>query len=176
MLHTFSLSSHLYTFQPMEWMAVAEQFAAKWNFPRCLGDHDGKHIVIRPPPDSGSHYYSYKATHSIVLMALVDANYALIYVGVGTNGRVPDGCVWGNGTLRHTRILKNNTAGLSPDTHMPNNNIILPYVLIGDDAYPLKTYLMKPFPFLEQKNEQRIYYRMSRACHTVDNAFGIMAN
>ena len=147
----------------------------KWNFPHCVGALDGKHIIIRPPPDSGSYYYNYKGTHSIVLMALVDANYEFIYVDVGTNGRVSDGGVWGNSTLCHS--LKNSTAGLPPDTKLTDSNRTLPYVLVGDDAFPLQTYLMKPFPFRDQTNEQRIFnYRLSRARRVSENAFGIMSN
>lgn len=108
-------------------------------------------------------------------MALVDANYEFIYVDIGTNGRVSDGGVWGNCTLCH--ILKNNTAGLPPPAQLAHSDRTLPYVVVGDDAFPLQTYLMKPFPFRNQTNEQRIFsYRLSRARRTAENAFGIMAN
>lgn len=35
-----------------------------------------------------------KNTHSIVLMGIADAEYKLIYVGVGCNGRIADGSVF----------------------------------------------------------------------------------
>lgn len=64
-------------------------FEKRWNFPNCLGAVDGKHIKIKPPPESGSYFFKYKHFHGQVLMAI--ANYDLIYFHFGTNGRVSDG-------------------------------------------------------------------------------------
>lgn len=159
---------------PGEWKAVAKQFE-KWNFPHCVGAVDGKHIAIWPPKESGSYYFNYKGSHSIVLMAVVNANYEFMYVDVGTNGRISDGGVWASSTLC-ARLL-NGAMGLPADEQLSDSHRTLPYVFVGDDAFPLKRYFMKPYPFKHQNNEQRIFsYRLSRARRVVENAFGIMSN
>jgi hypothetical protein len=50
--------------EPEQWQAIADQFAAKWQFPHTLG----KHVAIRCPKNGGSLYYNYKGYHSIVLL------------------------------------------------------------------------------------------------------------
>ena len=76
-----------------EWLAVSKQYDKIWNFPNCLGAIDGKHIVIQAPSSSGSAFYNYKGTHSIVLLAVCDAHYRFIFVDIGDAGRHSDGGV-----------------------------------------------------------------------------------
>ena len=58
-------------------------------------------------------------------------NYQFIYTVVGSNGSLSSGGVFRNCSL--FEALEN---GL-----LPNNGVI-----VGDDAFPLKTYLTKPYP------------------------------
>ena len=53
----------------------------------------------------------------------------------------------------------------------------LPYVVVADDAFPLKTYMMKPDTFKNLCTEKRVFnYHLSRARRVVENALGILAN
>ena len=74
---------------PEEWLTVAEKFESRWQFPNCIGAIDGKHIAMQPPGNSGSYYYNYKQTNSIVLMAVAGPNYECLYYDIGTNGLCP---------------------------------------------------------------------------------------
>jgi hypothetical protein len=73
--------------RPEEWKKISEKFASRWNFKNTVGALDGKHIAIRCPSKAGSLYYNYKGFHSIIMMALVDAEYKFLYVDIGANGR-----------------------------------------------------------------------------------------
>jgi hypothetical protein len=40
---------------------------------------DGKHILLQCPTNSGSQFFNYKGTFSIILFVVVDANYCFKY-------------------------------------------------------------------------------------------------
>ena len=58
-----------------EWLEKANDFNIKWNYPWGLGALDGKHCVTQAFGNSGSLFYNYKKTFSVILLALADANY-----------------------------------------------------------------------------------------------------
>nr|XP_033501871.1 protein ANTAGONIST OF LIKE HETEROCHROMATIN PROTEIN 1-like isoform X2 [Epinephelus lanceolatus] len=158
-----------------EWKAIAKDFHDKWQFPHCLGAVDGKHIFIQPSANSGSMYYNYKSRFSIILMAVVDANYKFVYASAGTQGRVSDAGVFAQSDLR--AAMDKGLLHVPPDDTLPNTDILMPYMFIGDEAYLLRADLMKPYPFQNLNRSQRLFnYRLSRARRVVENAFGILAS
>uniref|UniRef100_A0A9J8D5P7 DDE Tnp4 domain-containing protein n=1 Tax=Cyprinus carpio carpio TaxID=630221 RepID=A0A9J8D5P7_CYPCA len=158
-----------------QWRKIAEQFDMKWQFPHCLGAIDGKHIFIQPPANSGSTFYNYKFRFSVLLMAVVDANYRFIYTNVGDQGRVSDTGLFAQSDLQ--AALDDRKLNLPPAEALLNTNIIMPYCFVGDEVYPLRNDLLKPYPHRRLQPEQRIFnYRLSRARCVVENAFGILAN
>ncbi|XP_066593215.1 uncharacterized protein [Prorops nasuta] len=158
-----------------DWTVIAEKFNILWQFPHCVGALDGKHIAFRPPRSEGSKYRNYKGSDSIILMALVDAEYKFLYVDVGKNGRTHDSLVFRNSCLGEK--LKNKSLHLPEPNAVSGCTYNLPYVIIADDAFSLHVNLMKPYPERNLTHEKKIFnYRLSRARRVVENAFGILTN
>jgi len=158
-----------------EWKLIASDFWIQWQFPNCLGALDGKHVHIVPPANCGSLYYNYKQFNSIVLLALVDAQYRFLYVDIGSYGRISDGGVYNSSSL--SAAIQSNALHIPPDSLLPHSNISCPYVLVADDAFGLSRQIMKPYTCRNLSQSQRIYnYRLSRSRRVVENAFGIMSS
>lgn len=144
--------------------------------PHCLAAIDGKYISIALPPGCGSEFYNYKNQHSIVLMAIVDTQYTFILCDFGTNVRISDG-----GVLRNTVFfnkLQHNKLNIPAEELVRNSNKSLPYVFVADDAFPLRTDMIKPFRQADLNTyEKKIYNnRVSRARRIVENVFSILTS
>lgn len=136
---------------------------------------DGKHIRIKCPESSGSHYFNYKHFNSIILFALADANYKFLYVDVGANGRVGDAGVYAKSTLKQC-LTDTSLLNIPKDNKLPNTNVVLPYVVLADDAFPLSHNVMKPYPLKNITKEERVFnYRLCRARRMIESSFGILA-
>lgn len=158
-----------------EWLEIARQFEDHWNYPNCLGALDGKHILIKAQSQEGSTYYNYKGGHSIVLLALVDAQYNFLYINVGVNGRMSDGGILRDSDL--SQAIDKNALNFPEDRNLPSREKKIPFVIVADSAFPLSEHILKPYPLRNITKEQRIFnYRLSRARRVVENAFGILAN
>lgn len=155
-------------------MKVAADFEEKWNFPHCVGALDGKHVIIKKPDNAASEYFNYKKTHSIVLMGLVDANYKFLYINCGAKGSNSDGGVWSR--TKFCQKMYDGSLNIPSPSSLPGRSMDVPYVVISDDAFPLKENIMKPYGQKNLTPQQRIFnYRLSRARRVVENAFGILA-
>lgn len=106
-------------------------FSDRWNFPGYCGAINGKHVIIQAPANSGSEYYNYKGTNSIVLLAVADHDYCFRYIDIGSYGRNTDGGVFQNNSLYP--VLEN-------ESLLPEGGL-----LVGDSAFPSKPYLLKPY-------------------------------
>lgn len=157
------------------WKEVAAGYSSRWNFHHVLGALDGKHIRIQCPAHGGSQFYNYKGYHSIVLLALVDANYRFMWVQVGAPGAASDAQLWNKSALQDAVI--SNTIGIPEPEPLPADDRQMPYFIIGDNAFALNEWMMKPFAAMPLEQNERVFnYRLSRARRCVENAFGILAN
>lgn len=153
-------------------LKISDDFYRRWKFPNCIGCIDGKHCQIKCPINSGSSYFNYLKYFSLVLQGVADADKKFIFIEVGSRGKQSDGGTFAASTL--FQHIQSNTF-LPPDKELPGTTIKLPHVFIGDEAYPLKTFLMRPFPsrnlnaFRENYNK-----RLSAARKCIECAFGIL--
>lgn len=159
-----------------EWLDKSKVFNDVWNFPHCIGAMDGKHVLIQAPFNSGTEFYNYKSTFSIVLFALVDADYNFIFVDAGCQERISDGGVFKDTILY--RMIENKKLGLPNPEPLPNRNTMVPYFIVADSAFALSENVMKPYAGTHVKGSpKRIFnYRLSRARRVVENAFGIISS
>lgn len=122
-----------------------------------------KHVAIQKPTGNGSQYFNYKKFFSIVLFAVVDANYQFMYLNVGANGSVCDSTVLENSSFY--KRLKSDRLNIPGPTALPGTNVRAPHVFLGDSGFGLSPYIMipyVPYPFTNITREQRIFnYRLS---------------
>ena len=137
-----------------EWGVISAKFESRRDLPNCIGALDGKHMNI-DIGNAGSTFYSYKRHNSIVLMALVDANCRFIYVDIGCNGRVSEGGVCSNSSLSELLNDESNTLNIPPSRQLPGHNIKIPHFIVADQAFPLKPYIMRPYP--SRNLDKKIY-------------------
>lgn len=168
----------LYLRQPTveEWRDIAGGFLEEWNFPNCVGAFDGKHVLVQAPPNSGSLYFNYKKTFSVVLLAACDANYKFTLVQVGDMGSNSDAGIFAE-SLIGQQLREAQLDLPRGNAKLPGSNIRTPCFFVGDDAFPLSMTMTKPYPRRGLSEAKRIFnYRLSRARRIIENTFGILAS
>ena len=108
-----------------------------------MGAIDGKHVNIKTPVNSGSQFFNYKHSFSVVMMAPVDADYKFIYCDVGCNGRISDGGVFGGCSL--DEAIQNKAANIPKPQPAPGDERPISYFKVADEAFPLRETLLKPY-------------------------------
>ncbi len=120
-----------------EWGAIAHEFNEKWNFANFIGAMDGNMCKFKLQQTvAPTSYFNYKGPFSIVLLAVVDADYKFIFVDVGCNGRISDGGVFKNSDL--SEALESENIQMKSECQLPGTDVTVPYAMVADDAFPLK--------------------------------------
>lgn len=158
------------------WLRNAEMFLERANFPHCIGALDGKHVRIVQPDFSGSRYFNYKKFFSLVLFVVADANYRFNYIEVGSCGRESDSTIFENSKLYN--LLENGRAELPDPQTLPGTaDITMPFTFVGDEAFSLSDFVMRPYTGKFLSYNKRIFnYRLCRARRYVECTFGILTN
>ncbi|XP_031351048.1 uncharacterized protein LOC116176561 [Photinus pyralis] len=97
---------------------------------------------------------------------------------IGSYGSQSDGGIM-NASLFGKDLL-NCTLDLPDDSPLPGSNVPVPFYLVGDEAFPLRPNLMRPYS--KQRNgpmdqtELIFNYRLSRCRRIIENTFGILVS
>ena len=158
-----SLSCHIIVLSERE-------FRIRWNVPHALGALDGKHVALKKPKNTGAMYHNYKGFFSIVMLALVDGQYKFRWVHAGTAGSCSEAQIFNACQLK--RNIEDGRIGFPDPAPITQGGRDVPYFILADDAFALKTWLMKPYGRRMLTREERIAnYRISRGRRVVENAF-----
>ena len=107
------------------------------------------------------------------MLALVDAYYRFMWADVGSNGCCSEAQIFNE--CRPS--VMGGTMGFPNADPLPDDTRGMPYFIVADDTFALKTLLMKPFSG-RNLNDQHLgifNYRLSIA-RLVVNVFGILVN
>ena len=108
-------------------------------------------------------------------MAICDARYIFSIVDVGSFGSNNDSGVFTSSPMG--KVFFNDEMTLPVAECLEDSPTFgkVPYLLVVDEAFPLQSWLLRPYPGQGIPEEQRIFnYRLSRARRVIKNAFGIL--
>ena len=103
---------------------------------------------------------------------MCDANYQFIYVDIGHYGKDNDASIFRQSEVYE--MLDNQVLPIPAPDLLGGKQT--PYFIIGDEIFPLKSWLMKPYGSRGLTTQQQVFnYRLSRARRTIENSFGILS-
>ena len=149
------------------------KFRTRWNVPHAVGAIDGKHTTMKNPKKTGI-YYNYKGFFSMVLLALVDAEYRFLWIDCGSSGSLSDAQIINRSELR--RMIEDGTLGLPASESLGKGGPDLHYFLLCEDAFASMPWIVKPCSRRPLTREERIKTTGSPKKRVVENAFGILVS
>ena len=154
-----------------ETAAAIETFTDHSDLPNIAGAIDGSHIRIKAPTESKADYFSRYQQYDFIIQAIVDGRMLFMDFACGFPGAMHDGRV-----LRRSTIFDKAEARqiITEPTTDSNGQEIGPY-LVGDSAYPMSPWLIKPYPEgTRDRDEIRFNKELSSARVKVECAFGML--
>jgi len=159
-----------------DWIKISKEFWNEWQMPNCIGAIDGKHIQIQCPPNSGSIYFNYKKTYSLVLLAVCNSKYEFTLFDIGAVGSESDGGILARSELG--KALRENRLSIPQENRtLLGSNYTTPCYFVGDEAFQLSSNMMRPYSGRNLEDSKSIFnYRLSRARRIIENTFGILVH
>ena len=141
------------------------------SFPQAVSAIGCCHIRIEGPNKNPEDYINRKEYHSLVLQGLVDNRYLFRDIFLGWTGKSYDGRIFKNSPL----YKEYQKRCLLPTNMLKQiSNVELSPLILGDSAYSLENWLMKPYSDRGNlsPDEARFNLALSRSRVVVENAFG----
>uniref|UniRef100_K7FA89 DDE Tnp4 domain-containing protein n=1 Tax=Pelodiscus sinensis TaxID=13735 RepID=K7FA89_PELSI len=145
-------------------VCLADPDAVIWGFgvlgfPNCGGAIDGTHIPICAPEHQASQYVNRKGYFSVLLQAVCDHRGQFTDINVVWFGKAHD-----------ARVFRNSS--VCQRLHARVGDMDMPICLVGDAAYPLQPWHMKPYTGHLNPSPQAFNARLTRARIIIEGAFG----
>lgn len=150
---------------PTNYTEVSEKFSNKGprRFPNVLGAVDGVDINILAPYEDKISYFNRKGNYSIKCQAICDSEKLFTDVLVGYPGACHDANMWKASSIYKTLIC--------PESTIPGE-----YHVLGDSAYPINTFIMKPYRDNGHLTRKQINFNriLSSTRVKIEQAFGLL--
>ena len=98
-------------------------------------------MLLQARPRSGSYFFNDKKTYNTALMAAVNSNYQFTMEVLGDAGRQRDGGV--SEASNVGQALEMGLLNMLPPRGLYNDTKLFSFVLVEDEAFLLKKYLIK---------------------------------
>ena len=137
-----------------------ENFSEHCELPQVIGAIDGTHIEIIAPEFNPTDYFSRKQKYTVNAQAVVGAGEVFSDVAAGFPGSIHDAKV-----LRASKLFRK-----------AENNEILTRPVIHLSNPPLKSWLIKPYPYngVLTRSQKKYNRTLSSARSIVERAFGLL--
>ncbi|XP_011174849.3 protein ALP1-like isoform X2 [Solenopsis invicta] len=145
---------------------IASNFENKCFIPQIIGSIDGTHIEIIPPKEGYRDFINRKGWPSYNVLAIVDHN-----------GRFRNIVIKHPGSCHDAAVLKESMLYKDADTLIPKktrniNGMEIPFIIVGDPAYPLLPWLIKGFSGSLSSEEESFNVYLNSARVSIEMAFG----
>jgi len=111
---------------------------------------------------------------TIIRDSIASSFWMFMMLSAGGVGSTNDAIILSKSAIG--RFFEKSSSSLSFPSHSLHDSKTLPYVIVGDDIFPLKSWLMKPFPGRNLEECHRVFnYRLSRARRCIENLFGLLS-
>ena len=149
-----------------------QEMECEWHYKYVFAALDGLHCSIKCPAggeESMKEYYNFKNFYSVLLLALVDAYFRFLWASIGATGNTRYS-IYFQSTSLWEKIAKGE---LIPSKVQTIDDIEIPPQIIGNGAFPLHSWLMKPYEDAVLTPDKRYFnYRPSRGCIVTEGTFG----